>query len=330
MKAVFYAGHGRIDVREVPTPEPQPGQVLVRIRTSAICGSEMHSYRGEHPGQGIAGHEGVGEIAAVRDASCGLAVGQRVAIQVLSGCGECEYCAAGDPEHCRQSRFHGGTHAEYMAVPAACCRPLPDDVPFDQGVLLGGDGIGTPYHALRRLNVSAADTAGVFGCGPVGLGAITVLHFLGVRTIAVEMLPYRRELALRLGASIALDPAEGDPVARIRELTAGRGVEVALDCSGVPATTTLALESASIYGRMAFIGEKPEATIHPSPQFIRKELTAIGSWYFTAPDYYRILELHRRGLQVADLITHRFPLDEADEAFRVFASGQSGKVLLVQ
>ncbi|NLG51144.1 MAG: zinc-binding dehydrogenase [Chloroflexi bacterium] len=329
MQAVFYAGHSHIDVREVPTPEPKPGEVLLRIRASAVCGSELHDYRGPHASQGIAGHEGAGEIVAL-GASCGLAVGQRVAVQVFSGCGSCEYCVAGDPEHCAQSRFHGGTHAEYMVVPASCCLPLPDDVPFDQGVLLGGDTIGTPYHALARLHVSSADTVGVFGCGPVGLGSIAVLRFLGARILAVESLPYRRELAQRLGASVALDPADGDPVKRIRELTGGRGVSVALDCSGSPATTTLALESVGIHGRMAFIGEKPEATVRPSPQFIRKELTAIGSWYFTAADYFHILELYRRGLQVADLATHRFPLAQADEAFATFASGQSGKVLLVQ
>jgi threonine dehydrogenase-like Zn-dependent dehydrogenase len=181
MKAVFYAGHGRIEVREVPTPTVGPGDVLIRIRASVICGSELHDYRGDHGGKGPAGHEGVGEVVAA-PATSGLAAGQLVAVQVLSGCGNCERCLAGDPEHCTKMRFHGGTHAEFMAVPAMCCRPVPADIPPDIAVLLGGDAIGTPYHALSRLGISAADTAAVFGCGPIGLGCIAVLRFFGART----------------------------------------------------------------------------------------------------------------------------------------------------
>ena len=227
-------------------------------------------------------------------------------------------------------RFHGGTHAEYMAVPAMCCRPVPADISPDIAVLLGGDAIGTPYHALSRLGISAADTAAVFGCGPIGLGCIAVLRFFGARILAVEPVAYRRELACKLGAEIALDPAAEDSVARIRELTGGRGASVTLDCSPEAETVTMALESAAIHARVALIGEKPAASIRPSPQFIRKELTVYGSWYFTGPDYFRILDLYRRGLDLSGLVTHHFPLAEADRAFAKFATRQSGKVLLVQ
>ena len=258
----------------------------------------------------------------------GLAPGTLVAVQVLSGCGNCEHCLAGDPEHCSHSRFNGGTHAEYMAVPAMCCRPVPADIPPDLAVLLGGDSIGTPYHALSRTGVNAADTAAVFGCGPIGLGSIALLHFYGARIIAVEPVAYRRTLACALGAEVALDPGEGDVVAQIRSLTDGWGVSLALDCSPEPATTTMALESAAIHGRVALIGEKEEAAIRPSAQYIRKELTTVGNWYFTGPDYFRILDLYRRGLDLSGLVSHRFPLAEAGQAFATFASRQSGKVLL--
>ena len=329
MKAAFYAGDSRIELRDVPTPTAGPGDVLIRMRASVICGSELHDYRAAHGGKGPAGHEGVGEVISAPAAS-GLAQGQLVAVQVLSGCGNCEHCLSGDPEHCAAMRFHGGTHAEYMAVPAMCCRPVPDDIPADLAVLLGGDAIGTPYHALSRLGISAADTAAVFGCGPIGLGCIAVLRLYAARILAVEPVAYRRELACRLGAEIALDPAAEDVVPRIRELTGGRGASVALDCSPEAETVTMALESAAIHGRVALIGEKPAAGIRPSPQFIRKELTVYGSWYFTGPDYFQILDLYRRGLDLSGLITHRFPLEEADRAFATFASRHSGKVLLVQ
>lgn len=107
-------------------------------------------------------------------------------------------------------------------------------------------------------------------------------------------------------------------------------MEVALDCSGATVTTELALDSAAVRGRVAFIGEKEKASIHPSSQFIRKELTVIGSWYFTGADFYDILDLHQRGLDTSGMVTHRFPLSKAHLAFATFSSGQSGKVLIAQ
>jgi len=270
-----------------------------------------------------------GEVVALNDVR-GIDVGEQMAVQIMSGCGRCLHCQASDLEHCTERNLHTGGHAEYVALPAECCLPLPPKVAWAESVLLGGDTIGTPYHALRRLGVSAADSVAVFGCGPVGLGAVTLLHFLGAQVFAVEPVAYRRQLACQLGADVGIDPAAEDAIARIKELTGGRGVDVALDCSGVAATTGMALDSAAVHGRVAFIGEKPEATIQPSPQFIRKELTVIGSWYFTGADYFRILSLYQRGLDVSGLITHRFPLEEAGQAFATFSSGQSGKVLILQ
>jgi threonine dehydrogenase-like Zn-dependent dehydrogenase len=329
MEAVFFVGQGRAVVRQVPQPELQQGEVLLRVRVSALCGSELRSYRGQGSGEQIPGHEMAGEVVAANGVRS-VETGQRVAVQVMSGCGQCVHCLAGEPEHCADLHLHTGGHAEYVALPAQCCLPLPDEVPWDQGVLLGGDTIGTPYHALRRLGAGAVDTAAVFGCGPVGLGAIALLHFLGVRTYAVEPIAYRRSLASDLGAAITIDPNQEDTLDLIRALTDGEGVQVAMDCSGAPATTSMALDSAAVHGRVALIGEKPEATVRPSNQFIRKELTVIGSWYFTGADYLRILDLYGRGLDVSSLVTHRFALEEADQAFATFASGQSGKVVMLQ
>ena len=328
MKTAFFAGQSRVELRECPQPEPGPGEVLLRVRISALCGSELEAYRAQDPSEEIPGHETVGEVVAVNGAK-GVRVGQRMAIQIFSGCGVCFYCLSGIPEHCAEMRANEGSHTEYMTVPAECCRRLPDEISWEEGVLLGGDTIGTPYRALNRLGLSAADTAAVFGCGPVGLGAVTLLSFFGARAFVVEPIAYRRELALQLGAEAAVDPTTEDPVARIKELTDSRGVDVALDCAGRAATTGMALDSVAKLGRVALIGEKPEATIRPSPQFILKEPTVIGSWYFTTSDYFRILELYRRGLSVSGLITHRLPLEEVDRAFATFASGQSGKVVII-
>jgi len=328
MFGVVLSGNSRIEVREFPDPEPEAGEALVRMAASALCGTDLRPYRSPEGSAGaLVGHEMVGEVTAVNQTRY-VSVGDRVAIHVAVGCGRCYYCSRGELVHCPDITFRNGGHAELIAVPEACCLGLPDDVSWERGALLGGDTIGTTYHALKRLGVSAFDTVAVLGCGPVGLGMLSVLRFLGARAIAVDMSAYRRALAEKLGAWRAVDPNGRDAAKEILELTGGAGADVALDCSPAPATVSSALDCVRSFGRVAFVGEKGDATIHPSNHFIRKEITAIGSWYYTANDYFEILDLHARGLKVDDLITHRFPLREADEAFATFASGESGKVLL--
>ncbi len=211
-----------------------------------------------------------------------------------------------------------------------CCLPLPDDVSWERGVLLGGDTIGTTYRTLKRLGATGFHTAAVLGCGPIGLGMLALLHFMGARAIAADLSPYRRNLAKQLGADSVIDPGAEDPAKAIIDLTHGAGVDIALDCSPTQETLTAALECVREFGKVGFVGEKGDSVIHPSNHFIRKEITAVGSWYYNPSDYYEILDLHWRGLKVDDLVTHRFPLREADQAFATFASGESGKVLIVR
>ncbi len=330
MLGAVFAGSGKVELREFPDPSPKRGEALVSIAASAICGSELHPYHSSKGSNGRpVGHEMVGEVVAVNEAGC-IEVGDRVALQIMTGCGRCCYCTQGDYEHCAEMGYLIGGHAELIAAPEMCCLPLPDEVNWESGVLLGGDTIGTTYRALKRLGVSAFDTVAVLGCGPIGLGMLALLRFLGARAIATDVSPYRRDLAQTLGAWQVLDPEEGDPVAATIDLTGGAGVDVALDCSPSQATLTGALDCVRKFGRVGLVGEKGDSTIHPSDQFLRKEITVVGSWYYSPGDYYEIMRLHRCGLKVDDLITHRFSLKEADRAFATFASGQSGKVLIVR
>jgi threonine dehydrogenase-like Zn-dependent dehydrogenase len=330
MLGVVFAGRSEVELREFPDPEPKPGEALVRMAVSAICGSEMHSYHSaEGSGGALVGHEMVGEVIAVNETRH-IGVGDRVALQIMTGCGRCSHCSRGDFEHCSEMGYLIGGHAELIAAPEMCCLRLPDSVNWERGVLLGGDTIGTTYRALKRLGVSALDTVAVLGCGPIGLGMLALLRFLGARAIAADLSRYRRALAQKLGAWSVIDPNESGTVERIRDLTDGVGVSVALDCSPHSDTVKAALECVAKFGRVAFVGEKGDSTIHPSGHFIRNEITAIGSWYFNPSDYFEIMDLYARGLRVDDLVTHRFALDQAGEAFATFASGESGKVLITR
>jgi 2-desacetyl-2-hydroxyethyl bacteriochlorophyllide A dehydrogenase len=325
---VAFAGNSRVAVEDVAPPEPHGDEVLVKIGASAICGSEMKSYRGASPMTGNPGHELVGEVVAAPRGSSPR-VGDRVAVNIITGCGACARCRSGDRRFCAEQGYVFNSHAEYVAVPAVNCMPLPDDLLFAEGVLLGGDTLGVAFHALARAHLRPRETVAVVGCGPVGLGFVRLLSFYGMRTIVAEPGPYRRELARRLGAETVIDPNGSDALAAIRELTGGRGVDVGIDASGSDAGVNLGLDATRDEGTFIFAGAGRTATINPWSQFLEKELTAYGVWYFVDRDYYGLLDLYRQGLDVSALITHRFPLDEAATAYDLFARGETGKVLFV-
>jgi len=328
-QCVRFLGGEQVEVSSLPRPQCGPGEAIVKVAISAICGSELPAYRGGiHSGSSPnPGHELAG-VVETTGALCHLRSGQRVGVQVMSGCGHCRHCASGDYEHCVAGvRVLGGGHCEYVVAPSACLVPLPDDLDWEAAVLLCGDTLGTPYRALRRLGgVCRGDVAAVFGCGPIGLGSLLWLKFFGARVIVSEPGAYRRDLAERLGADLVLNPHVEDVVNRIRRETDG-GADVCLDCAHATQTLTDALDAAGIHGRVAFIGEKSEAAIRPSDQFIRKELTIVASWYFTVAEFYDQVRHYRRGLDLRGLITHRFLLAEAQQAYSTFASGCSGKVV---
>ena len=295
---------------------------------------ELHAYSSNEERKGISGHEVAGQVVEVGEGVSEIRAEDRVALYAVASCGKCEFCRRGEWASCKETRefisgqhIQGG-HAEYLAVPERICFPLPDDLSFEQGALLG-DGVGTPYHAIKRLAINGTHTVALFGLGPVGLGALLILKMLNCKIIAVEISEYRQELAKSLGADVVIDPSQQDPVDAIKECTEGEGADVAVDCAGKEITENQALDCVKKAGKVAFVGENRSATIKPSAQLIRKELTVIGSWYYNAGEYEELIALIRRGLSPEKMITHRFSLEEAQKAFSTFASGESGKVVLV-
>ena len=329
MKQVRFAGDREIEVDQVETSEPAPGEALVRIVRSAICGSEMPAYRDGTAPKEFAnpGHEMVGTI----EAGNGLerfAVGNRVGITVLSGCGLCRYCVEGDPKHCTEGALMAlDAHSEYVTVRESNLQLLIDDIDWDSSVLLCGDTCGTPFRAIEQIGgVRSKQTAAVFGCGPIGLGCIAWLSYFGVSVICSEPIEYRRKLALSVGATNTVNPTVDDAAEFVRDFTSG-GADLCFDCSEHETTAAASLDSVAIGGRVAFIGEKAKVTIQPSAQIIHKEIHISGSWYFTAADYHREVYHFQRGFDPRGLITHRFHLDDAANAYRLFESGETGKVL---
>jgi propanol-preferring alcohol dehydrogenase len=334
MRGIKLLDRHKLEMRDYPDPMPQGDDVVVRIEAAAICGSDLHSLY-EVPGEKrwIPGHEAAGVVVAV-DRPRRFKVGDRVCMTPFHSCGECDFCRSGYVAYCRAKKaIYGftrdGFQAELARVSESTLLPLPPSVSFEEGSLIL-DPVGSPYHSLRRMATNATHTVGVFGLGPMGLGAVLIAARLGAKVIGVDPVEYRRELARRLGAAETIDPAGGDVVARIRELTHGYGLDRSVECSGKAEPLHAALDLARPLSHVAIIGENAQATIQPSEHFTSKEIFLSGSCCFPLGEYGDILRLYETGLRVRDLITHRFPLEQAEAAYSLFTQGNTGKVLFVR
>lgn len=340
MRAVLLPGDRKVEVVDRPTPEPGPGQVLVRTRASAICRSDMGLYvgnstivGGSDAGKGLVvpGHEPTGDIAAVGAGVQSLSVGERVAGYLPIGCGYCEHCLAGYLMLCDEWKCVGfdvdGGDADYFLLPARNCLALPDELSFVAGALMT-DMVGSQHHTQKVLGVRGGKTVAVFGLGPMGAAAVLVAKAFGAHVVAVDILPERLELARRLGADETVNSSEHDPVDAIRSTTGGRGVDVAVDCSGVPSAQNAALDVAAKRGAVAFVGESRKTEINPSDQIIRKLLTVTGGWYFPLYEWAEISRLVVDSrMPVEDLVTHRFAIEDAEKAFGMFDRRETEKAV---
>jgi threonine dehydrogenase-like Zn-dependent dehydrogenase len=250
-----------------------------------------------------------------------------------SGCGACKYCRIGYEQLCLEHHvIYGfgtnGGNAEYLVVPARTLVPLPDELSFDEGAAIAC-GTGTAYMALKKLDVSGRDTLAVFGQGPVGLSATLLGSAMGARVIAVDVDLERLELARSLGAEVVVNPNEADPILVIQDLTHGEGADATLDCSGSATARAQCVRSARVFGRACFVGEGGTVTLEPSPDIIHRHLTLYGSWTFSTVGLAECAQfVVDRRVALDRLITHRFPLDRAADAFRLFDAGATGKCVL--
>lgn len=335
MRGMIFLGNRQVEIRDFPTPEPGPGEAVVAIRAAGLCGSDLGLYRGDRVAPWIGGHEPCGEVAALGRGVTSPAIGDRVIVYHYAGCGVCRYCRSGWEQLCARGghRVYGfgsdGGNAEALIVPARALVPLPEPLTFEEGAAIAC-GTGTAYGALVRLAVSGRDTLAIYGQGPVGLSATLLGKAMGARVIAIDLAPARLALALALGADEVVDASAGDPVEAVRDLTHGEGADAAIDCTGSATARVQAVRSARVFGRACFVGEGGTVALNPSPDIIHRQLTLHGSWTFSTV----LLEecarfIVDRRVPLGQLITGRFPLEEAGEAFRQFEAGAPGKFVLV-
>lgn len=348
MRGVVFLGDRQLTLQDFPDPTPGPGEVVLEMKASGMCGSDLHTYRAPRTGQGedrgigvatgpiIAGHEPCGVVVArgpgVSDREARME--QRVMNHHYYGCGGCQHCRQGWSQLCRNGYIvygftgHGG-HAPYMKVPASTLVPLPDELSFAEGAALSC-GTGTAYQALRRMHVTGGDTLAVFGQGPVGLSATLLATAMGVRVIAVDVGAERLALARDFGADAVIDGRANDPVMALKALTDGEGVDLALDCSGSPEARLAAVRATRTWGTVCYVGEGKTVTLDVSQDLLRRQLTLIGSWTFSTVGQAEAARfVAKQRVPLHKLITHQFALAEAAAAYQLFDTQTTGKGVFV-
>jgi threonine dehydrogenase-like Zn-dependent dehydrogenase len=348
MNGVVFLGDRKLELRTFPDPTPGPRDVILEIKASGMCGSDLHQYRVPAQTAGavtggiqrkagmIAGHEPCGVVAAVGSAVTDkeARVGQRVMDHHYDGCGACKHCRAGWTQMCLEgtvvygSGGHGG-HARYMQVPVSTLVPLPDSLSFATGAAIAC-GTGTAWGALKRINLQGGETIAIFGQGPVGLSATQFAVAMGARVIAIDISPERRAMAQAFGAHDVIDAASSDTVAAIRDLTHGEGAHKTLDASSAPDARAAAVRAVRSWGTACFVGERGQVTLDVSPDLLRRQVTLVGSWTFSKQGQAECAEfVADRKIEVEKLFTHRWKLEQAEEAYRLFDTQTTGKAVIL-
>jgi threonine dehydrogenase-like Zn-dependent dehydrogenase len=341
MRGAYLPGGCATELREVPVPAPGHGEVLLRMKASTICGSDIRCIYREHLGRGpegyqgvIAGHEPAGQIIEAGPGCRRFKVGDRVIVYHISGCGVCNDCRRGYMISCTSEKYRkaygwqrDGGMADFLLAEEKDLICLPDELSYADGAQVAC-GFGTVYEGLIKVGISGADAVLITGLGPVGLATAALCRKLGAeKIIGIDVIEERLRLAQEQKLCDFVLLAGPGNVSQVRELTGGQGVERSIDCSANASARATAIRATRKWGKMVMLGEGGTVEFNPSSDIIHDQKTIYGSWVTSTWLMEELVErLVRWKLHPADLITHRFSLDRVSEAYSLMASGRCGKV----
>lgn len=341
MKALLLSEYKKLEVTDLPVPEIGPDDILVQVRACGICGSDIHGWDGSSGRRVpplVMGHEAAGTVAAVGSNVQGFTDGDRITFDSMVWCGKCRFCLSGQSNLCDNRMVLGvscgdyrryGCFAEYVSVPARICCHLPDSLPFEHAALI--EAVSVAVHAANRTPVTLGDTAIVVGSGMIGLLVIQAIKAKGcTRVIATDLNNSRLEVARKLGADFTINVGEEDAVARVRELTDGRGADVALEVVGATATVQSAIDCTRKGGAVTLVGNLAPTVEFPLQSVVTREISVYGSCA-SAGEYPACVDLLAAGtIRVEDMITAKASLDEGHDWFNRLYNGEPNamKVLL--
>lgn len=340
MKALLLRAYGDLTVTEMEQPPIGPDDVLVRVRAAGICGSDVHGYDGSS-GRRIPpivmGHEAAGVVERVGDHVTHLKPGERVTFDSTVYCGHCWFCRRGRINLCDQRQVLGvstgeyrrhGAFAQYIAIPQHIVYPIPDELSFEQAALI--ESVSIAVHAANLTPIQLGDTAVVVGSGMIGLLMVQALRAAGcTQVVAVDLDDAKLALAQQLGATQCIDAGRMDVVSLVRELTDGRGADIAAEVVGTQPTFTTAVNALRKGGHLVLVGNVTPHVPLPLQQVVTREQTLIGSCA-SAREYPACIDMVSRGvIQVAPLISATAPLEAGADWFRRLHAREPGLMKVV-
>lgn len=339
MKAMVLRRFGEpLQLTEVPIPQLEAGEVLVKVAACGLCGSDLEISAGELEGPQvplIMGHEPAGTVAAAGSAVTNLKVGDHVVVALYVTCGECDYCRTNQDNLCvnligRPGFELDGAFAEYFKVPARNLFSISPTVPLEQ-VAAMSDGVATSWHAVRRqAEVKPGQTVVIIGAGGLGVHATQISKLSGARTVAVDVVPEKLALAQRLGADAAIDARSEDVPVRVMELTGGMGVDAVLDFVAEPSTVAIGLQMLRRGGVLTLVGLAPGRPFTvDSVDVVLSEKRIVGSRTSSKQDLVDVIRLVEQG-RITPIVSQRFRLEEANEALDALRRGEAmGRMVVV-
>ena len=324
-------------MEDVPVPEYGVNDVLIKIKKTAICGTDIHIYSWDDWAQATipvpmtVGHEFYGEIVEIGQEVKGLRCGQRVSGEGHITCGMCRNCRAGKRHLCRNTLGVGvnrsGCFAEYLSLPASNVIALPDDITGDQAAVL--DPFGNAAHCALAFDVVGEDVL-ITGAGPIGIMAVAIMRHIGARHVIItDVNDHRLELARKMGATRAINVKYQSVREVMDELGMAEGFDVGLEMSGNPMALNEMFKAMNHGGHVALLGIPPHETPVDWNQVIFKGLVIKGIYGREMFEtWYKMIAMLQSGLNISPVITHHYPIAEFQDAFQIMASGQSGKVIL--
>lgn len=343
MSAAYLPGNSTVIMKDVEIPVPGHGQVLIKTKSSTICGSDIRAIYREHLGKGpegyqnkIAGHEPAGQIVKCGPGMRRFKEGDRIVVYHISGCGLCNDCRRGymisctSPLRAAYGWQRDGGMAPYILADEKDCVLLPDQLTYTDGAQIAC-GFGTVYEGLEKIGISGNDAVLVVGLGPVGLATLMLAKAMGAQTlIGVDVVKERCDIAKEKKLADHVFVSGPDALDKIKALTGGNGVERAIDASGHTSARQLAIRATRKWGKIAFVGEGGTVEFNPSPDIIHDQKTIYGSWVTSIWLMEELVErIVRWKIHPEDLVTHRFTLDKVSDAYALMAEGKCGKVAVV-
>lgn len=327
MKALQITAPGEVAVVNVPDPEPSPEEVVLRVEMVGMCGSDLNTFLGKNPLVSyprILGHEIAATVETV-DSSAGLTPGMAVTVSPYTNCGVCSSCLAGRPNACQFNQTFGvqrnGALAEFIVVPREKIFVAPG-LRMEELALVEPLTIG--FHAVARGRVTRSDKVAVFGCGGVGLGAISGAARRGATVIAVDIDDDKLALAMAAGAQFTVNSSREQLHERLQDLTGGWGPNVSIEAIGLPVTFRAAVEESAFCGRVIYIGYSKEAVCYETRFFVQKELDILGSRNALPDDFKAVIEmLQAHEFPVERSISRIVPLRDAGQALRDWSADPS-------